>query len=284
MKKIRLGRTNLEVMRWGLGGIPLSTVMGGTTEEAIGQIITAALDRGINYIDTSRVYMDSETNIGAALKGRRHECVIASKSYSRAYDEVMSDIEESLLQLQTSRIDIYQVHALHPEEVKSMMSRGGGMDAFRKAREEGMISFIGLTSHHISVLVELVATGEFDTIMYPFNVIEREAEKELLGLARSLVVGSIVMKPIAGGAIKNRHAAFRFFNAYPVDLILNGVSSVAELTENLGHADDAHPLSSAELDALEREVASLGREFCRRCSYCMPCPNDIRIPDMIHIF
>jgi hypothetical protein len=147
-----------------------------------------------------------------------------------------------------------------------------------------MIHFIGLTSHHNSVLLDLVKTGEFDTVMFPFNVIERDAEPELIPLAQSNNIGMIVMKPLAGGAIRNRYKAFRFFNNYPVDLILNGVASVAEFKENIQYAEDKSPLTAEELTALEAEVASLGNEFCRRCSYCMPCPNDIRIPDMIHIF
>ncbi len=284
MKKVRLGRTNLHVTRWGLGGIPLSTVMGGTTEEVIAQLVHAALDYGINFIDTSRVYMDSETNIGQALKGRRHECIIASKSYKRTRDDVLADIEESLNQLQTDWIDIHQVHALYPHEVQSFMGKGGGMEAFRKARDEGMIKFIGLTSHHVSVMVELIKTGEFDTVMFPFNVIEREPEQELIPLAASLDVGTIVMKPLAGGAIRNIKTAFKFFNNYQVDVILNGVSNLPEFHENIRcAARDAH-LTPEELRAFEQEVACLGKEFCRRCSYCMPCPNDLHIPDMIHLF
>ena len=67
MRKVRLGRTNLEVTKWGLGGIPLSTMMGGSDEETIDQVIKAALDYGINYIDTASIYMDSEPNIGQAI-------------------------------------------------------------------------------------------------------------------------------------------------------------------------------------------------------------------------
>jgi hypothetical protein len=284
MKKVRLGRTNLSVTHWGLGGIQLSTVMGGTTEEVIAQLINGALDYGINFIDTSRVYMDSETNIGEVLKHRRKECIIASKSYRRTRDEVLENIDESLTQLQTDKIDIYQMHALYPHEIAAVTGKGGALEAFRQAKEQGLIDFIGITSHHVSVLIEMLKTGEFDTVMFPFNVIEREPEKELLSLAREKDIGTIVMKPLAGGAIRNIAGSFKFFNNYPVDVILNGVSSVAELQENLKYAETAERLTPQELLAFEEEVAVLGKDFCRRCSYCMPCPNDIHIPDMIHVF
>jgi len=284
MKKVRLGRTNIEVTRWGLGGIPLSTLMGGNTEEVIDKVIHAALDYGINFIDTSRVYFDSETNIGKVMKIRRKECILASKSINRGRDEVLADVEESLKQLQTDKIEIYQAHALRPYEVPELMGKGGGLEAFKKAKEEGMINFIGLTSHHIDLLLDLVKTGEFDTVMFPFNVIEREPEKELIPLAKSNDIGSIVMKPLAGGAISNINKSFRFFNAYPVDLIINGVSNLAELNENLKSAESLTSLTPEELTTFEEEVAPLGKEFCRRCNYCMPCPNDIMIPEMIQGF
>jgi predicted aldo/keto reductase-like oxidoreductase len=228
--------------------------------------------------------MDSETNIGEVLKHRRKECIIASKSYRRTRDEVLTDIDESLAQLQTDKIDIYQMHALYPHEIAAVTEKGGALEAFRQAKEQGQIDFIGITSHHVSVLIEMLKTGEFDTVMFPFNVIEREPEKELLSLAREKDIGTIVMKPLAGGAIRNIAGSFKFFNNYPVDVILNGVSCVAELQENLKYAETAERLTPQELLAFEEEVAVLGKDFCRRCSYCMPCPNDIHIPDMIHVF
>jgi hypothetical protein len=284
MKKVRLGRTGLQVTRWGLGGIPLSTVMGGNTEEVIEEVIHGALDYGINFIDTSRVYMDSEINIGNVLKTRRGECVIASKSYKRTRDDVLADLEESLRQLHTEKIDLYQVHALYPHEVSTVMGKGGALEGFKKAKDEGMIGFIGVTSHHVSVLMELIKTGEFDTVMFPFNVIEREPEKELIPLSRLHDIGTIVMKPLAGGAIRTIEKSFNFFNSFGVDVILNGVSNLDELKENLKCAESEKALTVEELKDFKEEVASLGKEFCRRCSYCMPCPNDIHIPDMIHVF
>ena len=283
MKKVRLGRTNLEVTRWGLGGIPLSMGMGGKDEETINQVIHAALDYGINFIDTSRVYMDSEANIGEVMKTRRKECILASKSHGRGYDEVMADLEESLKELQTDKIELYQVHELGPQEVTKAMDKGGALEALKKAKDQGMIDFIGLTSHHVKVIIDLMKTGEFDTVMFPFNVIECEPEKELIPLARASDIGTIVMKPLAGGVFRNREKCFKFLNGYPVDIILNGVASLDELYENLKYAERIEPLTPEELEDFEKEVAPLGKDFCRRCSYCMPCPNDILIPVMIHL-
>jgi predicted aldo/keto reductase-like oxidoreductase len=282
MRKVRLGRTNLEVTKWALGGITLSTMMGGTDEETISQILNAALDYGINLVDTSRAYMDSETNIGLVMKTRRKECIIASKSHSRTYDEVMADIEESLKELQTDKIDIYQVHEFYADQVEAVMGKGGALEALKKARDLGMIDYIGFSSHDPVLAVDMMKTDEFDTVMIPFNVIERDPEKELLSLARSMDIGTLIMKPVAGGAIRNIEKAFRFFNDQPVDVILNGVVNLDELHGNLRHAENTEPLTLDELKSFEDEVAPLGKDFCRRCSYCMPCQNDLIIPIFIH--
>jgi len=159
----------------------------------------------------------------------------------------------------------------------------GALDAFKKAKDQGMIDFIGLTSHHVDIMTDLIKTGEFDTVMFPFNVIEREPEKELISLARSEDIGTIVMKPLAGGVFTNIEKCFRFLNGYPVDVILNGVSSLDELKEDLKYAEATEPLNPEELKGFEDEVAYLGKDFCRRCSYCLPCPNDILIPIMINL-
>jgi hypothetical protein len=119
--------------------------------------------------------------------------------------------------------------------------------------------------------------------MFPFNVIEREPEKELLSLARSKDVGTLVMKPLAGGVFTNIEKCFKFLNGYPVDVILNGVASLDELKEDLKFAEGTDPLTPEELKDFEAEVAPLGKDFCRRCSYCLPCPNDILIPIMFNI-
>ena len=283
MRKVRLGRTNIQVTRWGLGGIPLSPVMGGTTDEAINEVIHATLDKGINIIDTAKIYMGSEANIGEVMKTRRSECVLASKSFVRDAEGMTEDILDSLEELHTEKIEIYQLHDVRPPDVPEIMGKGGALEALKKARDEGLIDHIGLTTHHVQVGIDLLKTDEFATIMIPFNVIEREPEKELLSLVKEKDVGFIVMKPIAGGAIADIEKAFRFFNAYPVDLILNGVANLKELEGNIQCAQDDRPLTVKELADFEREVAPLGEDFCRRCGYCMPCPNDIVIPVMVHV-
>jgi hypothetical protein len=283
MEKVMLGRTDLPVTKMALGGIPLSTIMSGNTEEEIEQVIHAALDAGINFIDTSRVYLDSEANIGKVLEQRKSRCFIATKTMSRGYEEILADLEESLRELNVDSVEIFQAHHMSKDDIPLFLKKGGGLDAFTKAKERGLTRFIGVTSHYLDCLIELVKTGEFDTVMFPYNVVERDAEKELMQLARKMNVGTLVMKPLSGGALRQIEGSLRFLLDKPVDVILTGMSSVEELNENLAIIKRNRPLSHEELKSLEAEVAHLGKMFCRRCGYCLPCPNDIRIPEMIQM-
>jgi predicted aldo/keto reductase-like oxidoreductase len=283
MEKVTLGRTGLQVTKMALGGIPLSTVMSGNTEEEIEKVIHAALDAGINFIDTSRVYMDSEANIGRVLEQRKSRCFIATKTMSRGYEEILADLEESLRELNVDSVEIFQAHHMSKDDIPLLLKKGGGLDAFTKAKERGLTRFIGVTSHYLDCLIELVKTGEFDTVMFPYNVVERDAEKELIQLSRKMNVGTLVMKPLSGGALRQIEGSLRFLLDKPVDVILTGMSSVDELKENLTIIERNTPLSPQELKLLEEEVAPLGKLFCRRCGYCLPCTNDIRIPEMIQM-
>lgn len=283
MERVTLGRTGLQVTKMALGGIPFSTVMSGNTEEEIEKVIHAGLDAGINLIDTSRVYMDSETYIGRVLEQRKSRCFIATKSMSRGYEEILADLEESLKEMKVDSVEIFQAHHMSKNDIPLFLKKGGGLDAFKKARERGLTRFIGVTSHYLDCLIELVKTGEFDTVMFPYNVVERDPEKELMQLARKMNVGTLVMKPLSGGALRQVESSLRFLLDKPVDVILTGMSSIEELNENLAVIKKNTPLSPQELKRLEEEVAPLGKMFCRRCGYCLPCTNDIRIPEMIQL-
>jgi predicted aldo/keto reductase-like oxidoreductase len=93
------------------------------------------------------------------------------------------------------------------------------------------------------------------------------------------------MKPLGGGMIENKPFALRFFLSHPIGVITPGMASLQEVDANCMVFEEGKPLSPEELKQLGEEVAVMGKEFCRRCSYCMPCKNNIMIPfvHMIHM-
>ena len=107
--KRELGKTGIVINRVGLGGIPIQRI----SEEEANQVINYAIDSGVNFIDSARGYTCSESYIGEALKNRRDEVYLATKSMARTYEQMKKDIDISLNNFQTDHIDLYQMVHLH---------------------------------------------------------------------------------------------------------------------------------------------------------------------------
>ena len=95
-----------------------------------------------------------------------------------------------------------------------------------KAREQGKIRYLGVTSHNQAMAIKLVKTNLFETVQFPFNFIEPEARDELHQVAMGLNIGIIAMKPFAGGVIDNAALAFKFLRQYPDVIPIPGFDSV----------------------------------------------------------
>jgi len=273
VNKRKLGKTGLMVSEIGLGGIPIQRT---TQEEAI-NIIDELINSGINFIDTARGYTCSEAYFGKALQGRREKFILCTKSMARSYEGMKKDIEISLEQLQTDYIDIYQLHNVKTEqEYTEVMGSNGAYKALVEAKAIGKIGYIGITSHSLDFLEKMIDTCPFYTIQFPYNMIETKAEN-LFKRAIRKNIGVIVMKPLAGGAIEQGKVALKFIlNSDFISVVIPGMASVLEVKENASVVKDE--LNESEVEYIKHVRRTLDNDFCRRCGYCMPCPQGIDIP------
>lgn len=275
MEKRRLGRTELEVTVISFGGLPLQRC---TMEEA-GKVLKAVLDHGINFIDTARAYTDSEEKIGKYISSRRNEYFLASKSMSRDKAGMAKDIDTSLANLQTSYIDLYQVHNIkRKEDLEAVLAPGGALEALKEAKKAEKIRHIGITGHNVEFLIQAIQTNEFSTVQVPFNFIETKPQEKLIPLAKSMDIGIIAMKPLGGGQIDSVDLALRYLIGTDITVAIPGMDTVAQIEQNLASAKDYHPLTVKEREQIAKEAGELGTNFCRRCGYCMPCTVGIDIP------
>jgi len=291
MMKKRLGKTGLKVSIVGFGAIKLPLL----DEESSTRLLNRALDLGINFFDTARIYGDSEQKIGKALSERRDEFYISTKSGARAAKGMEKDIQTSLKNLHTDHIDLYMCHSLSDvESYERVMGQGGVIEALKKAKREGLIDHIGFSCHRSHETMELgIKSGVFEVIMVSYNVLNDElVDERIMPLAKELDVGIVVMKPFAGGLLANppptfkkqcpfltAEKALRFILANPcVDTVIPGMKSVEELEANVRVGETFPTMSKTEKAELVKAVGALGKEFCRACGYCLPCPQRIRIP------
>jgi uncharacterized protein len=275
MEKIRLGRTGMMVTRLGFGGIPIQRL----TEDDAVKVVSRCLDLGVNYLDTANGYTVSEERIGRAVKGRRHNVFIATKSGARAAEDIEKNLELSLKRLGTDYIDLYQFHGVNDTATldKILDPENGLMKVFEDAKKAGKIRHIGITSHQMDAAKAMVKTGRFETLMFPFNFITCEPADELLPLCRANETGFIVMKPLAGGMLSNPLIAFKYLLQFKDVVVIPGIEKVNEIEEIVRIYEGSPKMTAAERKKMQRMRDELGTRFCRRCDYCQPCEQQIPI-------
>jgi predicted aldo/keto reductase-like oxidoreductase len=294
--KRRLGRTNFEASVVGFGGIPIGRQ---PREEAV-KVVRRAIELGVNFIDTARSYGESEAIIGEAIKGMRDGLFISTKSHFRTKTEVKNSIEESLRRLQINRLDLIFIHGVDSEEELEYRLKMGVLEAMKEAREAGKVNYIGISGHQPGVLVKAIRTGEFETVMAPYNLRYQEAG-ELLPLAQELDVGVIAMKPLGGGfltvpaeamqygvterAVCTAEAALRFVLSNPaVTTAIPGMANTAQVEENVPVGNVPAAMSLQEKRLLQERARSMIYTSCMQCGYCLiECPNEIDIKDVFRL-
>lgn len=257
-----LGRTGHSVRIFSLGG-QATLEVAGRTDEAIA-IINRAIDLGVNYIDTARVYGKgvSETYIGQVMKTRRKEVFLASKTRDRSYDGSMRSLEESLKTLQTGHLDLWQLHNIRTQEdLDQIFASDGAVKALEKAREEKLVRFLGITGHKDPfILKKGIEQYPFDSILMALNAADRHKSsfiEQLLPSAAQKKMAIIGMKvPARGkifreGGITSMKDAMSYVLTLPVSTIIVGISTLPELEENVRIAKEFAPLSGQEMARLE---------------------------------
>ncbi|WP_228107951.1 aldo/keto reductase [Terrisporobacter petrolearius] len=268
-----LGNTNMIIKEVGFGGIPIQRI----TQEETKKVVEELVHQGINFIDTARGYTVSEEYIGNAIEGRREKFYIATKSMSRNYEDMKRDINISLKNLKTDYIDLYQIHNLKVEEYDTIFNDDKAYKALLEAKKEGKIKHIGITSHSLETISKAVEEGKFETIQFPYNIVEDQAD-EVFKKAYEKGIGTIAMKPLAGGAIDNGPLAIKYILSKEyIDVAIPGMNTIEQVKENISVISDKK-LTHEDKLSIEKIRKDLNGNFCRRCEYCLPCPKNINIP------
>jgi uncharacterized protein len=275
MRSITLGKSRLVVSEVGFGGIPLTRLC---VEDGV-DLVRNAHARGITFYDTARVYGDSEIKIGLALEAVRDRVVLATKTFQRDADNAARDVETSLQNLRTDRIDLYQLHQVANEEtLEKVLAPGGAYEALERARSQGKIGAIGLSSHNLPTAIRACRTGRFATVQFPFNFVETAAADDLWRVAEEESMGIIGMKPFGGGLLGRADLCFRYLQSYERVIPIPGIQAKSELDEILDLYDSLRPPTEAEWCEIKTIRSEIGSKFCRRCEYCMPCEKGVNIP------
>jgi len=264
------GRTGREVTILGLGGEGVLRSFGRDREAYA--LITRALDLGISYCESARAYSGSESYYGKALKERRRDIFLTSKSHARDRKGALAHLHETLANMQTDHLDLWQVHDVREEEeLAEIFGPRGAIEAFSEAKQLGKTRFIGVTGHHDpSILRTCIERFDFDTVLMPVNPAEPAYKSfldEVLPLARERNMGIIGMKVYFRGfasklpGYTSMEPFFRFALSQPVTNIVIGCDNVAQLEENVRFAESFEPMTEEEQKKLARAVEAFSRQL-----------------------
>jgi predicted aldo/keto reductase-like oxidoreductase len=273
MEKVRLGKTNLIVTKLGWGGIPIQRA---GEREAV-SVIRAVIEMGVDLLDTARAYTNSEHRIGLALQRMDRPVILSSKSLVRTA-KIYNEVHESLKQMKVKKVNIYHLHSVSDfEDYEKVMAPGGAYEGLMRARDEGLVDHIGITSHNLNVLERAIGDGYFDVIMACYSFLEPDAAQKVFPLTKEKDIGMLAMKPFSGGVIEEAGPALKFVLATANIVPIPGSETLGKARENWKIFTEGGSLTDKDKERIEAIKKEFNRQFCRRCDYCQPCTEKINI-------
>ena len=268
--KRKLGKTGVEVTLMGLGGEGVLRTHG--YEKEAYDLINRAIDLGINYLESARAYDGSERYYGLALKERRNDIFLTSKSHASDKAGATAHLEETLRNMRTDHLDLWQVHDVRTkDDVAAIFGPGGAIEAFSDAKEKGLTRFIGVTGHHDpSILKHCIEIHDFDTVLMPVNPAEPAHASfidTVLPVAHEKNMGIVAMKVYFRGlaarvpGFESMAPYFRYSLSHPVSTAVIGCDDTQQLEENVHLATSFEPMNDNEMQALAKHIAPYAKQL-----------------------
>lgn len=319
MQYRNMTKDNIKVSQLGFGCMRFPTI-GGDTENIdknlSKEMVHYAIDHGVNYIDTAYPYHGgkSEAFVGEALKdGYRDKVYLASKSPSwliEKHSDFEKYLDEQLENLQTDHIDFYLLHALSKERFENLVNLRV-FDFLEEAKRKGKIKYAGFSFHdELDVFKRIVDSYPWDFCQIQLNYMDRDYQAGLEGLryAKERDISVIIMEPIKGGKLSKASNEIQdiwnewhedrspsewalrwLYNLPELSLVLSGMSTIDHVVENVKTASSASPdsLSDKEIKLIDKVTNIYKKNIkvgCTACEYCLPCPQDVSIPDIFELY
>ena len=275
-----LGRTGMKVNVVGIGTLQI-------TEPAL---IQAAMDMGVNYIDTARVYINgrSEETVGKAVAGRRDKVFISTKTppNTKTKQGVVENVEKSLKAMGTDYIDVLELHQFNDD---SLVRNAELREALTELRKAGKIRFVGCTTHKNQAMVLNAVADDpdkfFDVVMVAYNFQSDQAVKDGVARVAKNGVGVVAMKTQNGGykaealnGISPHQASLKWVLSDPnVACAVPGMVDLVQIRENVD-VMNAIKLTRVDEQILERYAEAIRPSYCGLCGKCEPgCPRGVQV-------
>jgi aryl-alcohol dehydrogenase-like predicted oxidoreductase len=270
LPKRPLGKTGVEVTILGLGGEGILRTF-SQEEEAI-PVIQRAIDLGITYFESARAYAGSESYYGMALKERRRQIFLASKSHERTADGALKHLETTLNTMKTNYLDLWMIHDVRtPKDLDLIFGPKGAIKGFEAAKRNKLVRFIGISGHrNPTIISRALDLFPFDTVLMPVNPAEPHYWSfltDVLPKAQGKGMGILGMKTLSRGVVikifgvESAEDFLRFAMTQPISAAVVGCESIEQLELNVRVARSFQPMPKRDQDILLSKVKSYAREL-----------------------
>jgi predicted aldo/keto reductase-like oxidoreductase len=270
LPKRPLGKTGEQVTLLGLGGEGVLRSF-DRDQEAV-SLIHRAIDLGITYFESARAYAGSESYYGIALRERRKDIFLASKSHERTGDGALIHLERTLSNMKTNFLDLWMIHDVRtPKDLDQIFGANGAIKAFESARRNKLVRFIGISGHrNPTILSRAIDLFPFDAVLMPVNPAEPHYWSfidEVLPKAQKKGMGILGMKTLSRGVcikifgVESIETFLRFALTQPISTVVIGCESVEQLEMNIRIAQSFQPMPIKEQGILLNKVKSYAREL-----------------------
>ena len=202
METRRFGRTSHRSTVAIFGAAAFSKISQEDADKVMEMVIAA----GVNHIDVAPSYGQAEERIGPWMPRERSRFFLGCKTMERTRDGAWNEMQDSLKRLQTESFDLYQCHAVTTmDELDAVTMKGGALEAFVKARDEGLTKYLGITGHGVDapqIYLEALRRFDFDSVLFPINFVQmanpeyRKYTEELIATCNAKDVGTMIIKSI----------------------------------------------------------------------------------------
>ncbi|MGZ3536994.1 MAG: aldo/keto reductase [Thermodesulfobacteriota bacterium] len=270
LPKRPLGKTGAEVTILGLGGEGILRTF-GQEKEAVA-LIQRAIDLGITYFESARAYSGSESYYGEALKERRRDIFLASKSHERTGDGALKHLETTLGVMKTDYLDLWMIHDVRTtKDLDLIFGPKGASKAFEAAKRNKLARFIGISGHrNPTILSRALDLFPFDTVLMPVNPAEPHYWSflgEVLPKAQARGMGILGMKTLSRGVCIKIFGAesienfLRFAMTQSISAAVVGCETIEQLEMDVRLARSFQPMPQKDQDILLNRVKSYAREL-----------------------
>jgi len=302
MLKKMYGKTGEELSIIGFGGMRFDNP---EDIDANAEIVLYAHEKGVSYFDTAPGYCGdkSEDIMGAAIKQMKPGSFsISTKCSAAEGDKVRQSIERSVERLNVDTIDFFHIWCVMSREAWEGRKAGGAVEAAAKAKEEGLVKHVVMSSHMPGgELAGVLEEGLVEGVTLGYCAINFPMRQEAIHAAGRLGLGVVTMNPLGGGVIpqnaerfdfiRDEHdesvvaAALRFNLSNPaVTTALVGFTTREHVDQAVNAVADFQPHGAEHLQAIRKRIEDSFSDLCTGCGYCLPCPVEIAIPKMMDAY